>query len=207
MTTPLQNHIIARFGSLLSNTGGNDPAELLDALETETNMAYTNDFRFVLASAVSSQVGLLARMEKEGLLPVSPCSPAEDNTCTRHGGRMSSSEACQTIGVLSEVRDERGAQFARYGTNETLLDGTGKSARWLAPVSDTSAVSTERLFRENYESFEDAYGSPTWMHLLREEIAEVFVESDTDRLREELIQVAALAVSWVEKIDARGTEK
>ena len=120
---------------------------------------------------------------------------------------MSSPEACQTIGVLSEVRDERGAQFSRYGTNETLLDGTGKASRWLAPVSDTSAVSVERLFRENYESFEDAYGSPTWMHLLREEIAEVFVESDTDRLREELIQVAALAVSWVEKIDARGTEK
>ena len=45
------------------------------------------------------------------------------------------------------------------------------------------------------------------MHLLREEIAEVFVESDADRLREELIQVAALAVSWVEKIDARGAEK
>ena len=41
------------------------------------------------------------------------------------------------------------------------------------------------------------------MHLVREEVAEAFAESDPARLREELIQVAALAVSWVEKIDAR----
>ena len=207
MTTSQQINLIARFGSLLTNTGGNDPAELLYRLETEKNLASTNLVLFVLASSVSSQVGLLSKMEKEGLLPASPCSPTEDNTCAHHGGQMTSSAECQTIGVLADVRDERGAQFARYGTNETLLDGTGKASRWLAPVSDTSAVSAERLFRENYESFEDAYGSPTWMHLLREEIAEVFVESDTDRLREELIQVAALAVSWVEKIDARGAEK
>ena len=138
---------------------------------------------------------------------VTNCLSAEDGTCTHHGGRMTSSTRCQTLGVLGEVGAERSAQFARYGTNEALEDGTGKSSRWLAPASDKPAVSVERLFREDYETYERSAGAPTWMHLIREEVAEVFMESDTDRLREELIQVAALAVSWVEKIDARGTEK
>jgi hypothetical protein len=39
--------------------------------------------------------------------------------------------------------------------------------------------------------------------LVREEVAEVFQETDPVKLREELVQVAALAVSWIEKIDAR----
>ena len=209
-----QARLIDQFGDILVNTGGNDPRDLISDLATDKNMMSTNIVRFILAAGVSSQVALLERMEKEALLlPKTPdhpsvhCDRATDGTCSRHGGRMSSLVACQTIGVLAEVRAERGRQFDRYGTNEGLEDGTGTASRWLAPVSDKPAVSVERLFREDYEAHEKATGAPTWMHLIREEVAEVFVENDPSRLREELLQVAALAVSWVEKIDARGVEK
>ena len=46
-----------------------------------------------------------------------------------------------------------------------------------------------------------ADGSVTFKDVLMEEVAEVFAESDPEKLRAELIQVAAVAVQWVEKID------
>jgi hypothetical protein len=42
-----------------------------------------------------------------------------------------------------------------------------------------------------------------WLHILREEVAEAFAESDPAKLRAELVQVAAVAVNWVEAIDRR----
>lgn len=108
---------------------------------------------------------------------------------------------CQTIAVLDDVRHERAKQFAQYGTNETLEDGTGTP--WLVPLNNLPATVVETALRADYERFEERTGKPTWMHLIREEVAEAFAETDQTRLREELIQVAALCVSWVEKIDAR----
>lgn len=107
--------------------------------------------------------------------------------------------------VLQDVFRERAAQVARYGLNEDLEDGTGRSTAWLAPVSFESAENIEALFRRFYEDYEEEHGKPTWSLLVREELAEAFAESDPDRLREELVQVAALAVSWIEKIDSRNT--
>jgi malonyl CoA-acyl carrier protein transacylase len=43
----------------------------------------------------------------------------------------------------------------------------------------------------------------TWEHILTEEHYEAMAEEDPTRLREELIQVAAVAVAWVEAIDRR----
>lgn len=47
-------------------------------------------------------------------------------------------------------------------------------------------------------------GKGTWRHILQEEVAEAFAELDPAPLREELIQVAAVAVAWIEAIDRRG---
>ena len=44
-------------------------------------------------------------------------------------------------------------------------------------------------------------GQCTWLHILREEVFEAFAEDDPAKLRAELIQVAAVAVQWVEAID------
>lgn len=117
----------------------------------------------------------------------------------------------RTIAVLENVFEERLRQVDKYGHNETLEDGTGPMESWI-PRSLTvdpyvSAEVIEDRFRADYEQHERVMGSPTWMHLVREEIAEAFCETDPDRLEEELTQVAALCVSWVEKIRARRDEE
>jgi hypothetical protein len=124
---------------------------------------------------------------------------------------------CQTVTVLADVRAERARQYARHGSNSTLSDGTGPEVPWMGNVADfyQSRLAAVRRFpgageiethlRNDYEAHEARTGKPTWMHLVREEVAEVFAENDPQRLRAELIQVAALAVSWVEKLDARQT--
>jgi hypothetical protein len=47
-------------------------------------------------------------------------------------------------------------------------------------------------------------GTLTWTHILEEEVCEALAETDQERLREELVQVAAVACAWVECIDRRG---
>lgn len=109
-----------------------------------------------------------------------------------------------TIAVLEDIFEHRVEQEARYGhVNDLLLDGTGPQETWLAPLTYLEAGRIQIKLRADYEGFEEEKGLPTWMHLVREEIAEVFQESDEQRLEEELIQVAALCTSWVERIRAR----
>lgn len=107
--------------------------------------------------------------------------------------------------VLAEVINERVRQEKRYGdVNDKLLDGTGPEVEWCPVYSaNRTAVQIQDDFRYEYEQYEKLNGLPTWMHLVREEVAEAFQESGPDRLAEELIQVAALCVSWVERIRAR----
>jgi len=107
----------------------------------------------------------------------------------------------RTRAVLDLVFAEREAQEARYGeTNKNLVSGTGPETRWLLPYTSDSAREIQLTLREDYEDWEDEAGLPTWAHLVREEVAEAFQEADPKRLKEELIQVAALCVSWVERL-------
>jgi hypothetical protein len=109
--------------------------------------------------------------------------------------------------VLSDVAEERHRQRQRYGLNRDLEDGTGPDVRWLAGAGReldlSTAAALEGSLRAVYEQHEQRHGRPTWRHLVLEEVAEAFAESDPVRLRAELLQVAALAVSWVETLDAR----
>lgn len=116
---------------------------------------------------------------------------------------MTATNPGRTRAVLDLVLEERVAQEARYGeANLTIVNGTGPETRWLQPLSQVSAVQIQKALRRDYEEFEDETGAPTWVHLVREEIAETFQEEDPARLAEELIQVAALCVSWVERLGA-----
>lgn len=127
------------------------------------------------------------------------CTETDQGTCRVHGAIW----PCTTKSVLEDVALERERQFTQYGTNHQVLDGTGPETRWLLPVSTDSAVDLEKMFRKDYEEYEEETGCPTWVHLVREEAAEAFQENDSVRLEKELLQVAALAVSWVEKIRER----
>lgn len=132
--------------------------------------------------------------------------------CSAHGGRLIRVEGasgwpqmylCPTMRVLADVAAEREHQYATYGTNEDTKDGTGDRVPWLLPFDQREALVIQQAFRADYEQVEIVEGEVTWMHLVREEIAEAFQESDPERLRAELVQVAALAVSWIEKLDGR----
>ena len=93
--------------------------------------------------------------------------------------------------VLSEVADERGRQHAVYGEQE-LPDGTGGiNAITICDAIRFEADSAARM------------GRLTWMHILDEEVREAFAETDPTRLREELVQVSAVACQWIEALDRR----
>jgi hypothetical protein len=123
----------------------------------------------------------------------------EKGKCRVHGADW----PCTTNNVLEDVAHERERQFRQYGDNASHEDGTGPETRWCLPVSSNSAEKLEIMFRENYEDYQEETGDVTWVHLVLEEVAEAFKETDSVRLEEELIQLAALAVCWVEKIRER----
>jgi phosphoglycolate phosphatase len=92
--------------------------------------------------------------------------------------------------VLADVTAERVAQDARWGVREHP-DGTGPELR---PEADRARQAVEDAA---------ARGLPSWRDILYEEVMEAFAEDDPERLRAELIQVAAVAVKWVQALDQR----
>lgn len=93
--------------------------------------------------------------------------------------------------VLDELERERRSQYRKHGDQAHLPDGTGVLFR-------------ERAARAKKRT--DAHaadGTVTFADILREETNEALAESDQDRLRGELVQVAAVAVQWIEAIDRR----
>jgi hypothetical protein len=56
--------------------------------------------------------------------------------------------------------------------------------------------------RESYEIARSS-GKMTWRHILAEEFYEVCSETNPDKLKEELVQLAAVCVEWIEVIDRR----
>lgn len=113
---------------------------------------------------------------------------------------MEPHETDPTHKVLLDVWEERRRQDARYDNSATPL-GFGPSTCWLLPYTTDTASTIEGELRVDYMEYEDE-APVTWLHLIREEVAEAFAESDPELLRAELLQVAALCVSAVEKMDA-----
>lgn len=105
-----------------------------------------------------------------------------------------------TAKVLAEVGAHRLEQVARYGENHDLPYATGPQEPWLYPFSTGGATWVEQVFRRDYEA-SGGDADTTWMRLLREELSEVACEDNPANLRAELVQLAALAVSWIETID------
>jgi hypothetical protein len=92
--------------------------------------------------------------------------------------------------VLRAVNAERDAQDRKWG-NQNHPDGTSHEYTWLADEA-------RRACDQNHRD-----GRGTWAHILKEEFYEALAESDPVKLRAELIQVAAVAVNWVEALDRR----
>lgn len=104
-----------------------------------------------------------------------------------------------TIRVSEQVVIERRAQDARWGEqnhpdHHPNVRNAGPSRMYEIPSEDRAKYTCE-LRRDA--------GTLSWADILLEEFVEALEAPTTESLREELIQVAAVAQAWVECIDRR----
>lgn len=111
--------------------------------------------------------------------------------------------------VMRAVVEERDRQDRKWG-EQNHPNGTGSTARPLFdPRSflddDTAAVKIAEIMKkrtdERFAGIGDREGS--WLDILLEEVFEAAAESNPEKLRYDLIQVAAVSVQWVEALDRR----
>jgi len=100
--------------------------------------------------------------------------------------------------VLGEIQDERNRQIEKWGiqNHKSVEDFTTDVVR----LCEEYEIPTENRAKFMCEkSFSDE--NPTWTHIAIEELSEVVcAKNDYDR-RQELIQLAAVCLSWIECID------
>ena len=101
--------------------------------------------------------------------------------------------------VLAEVRGERSWQIAKWGT---LHDYSPSEAPRLDGTGWAGSATMARMARAECDNAAAA-GVLTWRAILAEEFHEALAESDPAKLRAELVQVAAVAVNWIQAIDYR----
>jgi hypothetical protein len=105
--------------------------------------------------------------------------------------------------VLAEVSEERARQDVKWG-EQNHPNGTGDD-RLLPAFSITyngqATMGTLAYTARNWCQSLAESGTCTYAAILLEEVGEALAEEDSAALRAELIQVAAVAVAWVEKID------
>ena len=112
-----------------------------------------------------------------------------------------------TLDVVADVVAERKRQNRKWGQQDhrdadpDLLDRPGGATP--ARLADELEIPTAG--RAKYLCNEAARtGRPSWSVILIEEVAEaVEAIGDDVALRDELVQVAAVAVAWIEAIDRR----
>ena len=93
--------------------------------------------------------------------------------------------------ILPEIAAERARQDAKWG-EQNHPDGTGNEG--FINRANMAKMSCNIAAK---------HGTITYRHILDEEVQEAFAESDPVKLRAELVQVAAVAVAWIECIDRR----
>ena len=130
--------------------------------------------------------------------------------------KIRTAEETATSGVLAEIHSERARQTAKHGDQSHLPDGTGPLSTPLRGIVFTGPVVPENGCTKyayglamlaksstDHRSQSAGDGTVTYADILLEEVFEAIAEDDQDLLRAELIQVAAVAVQWVETIDRR----
>ena len=114
--------------------------------------------------------------------------------------------------VVVEVAAERARQTAKHGDESHLPDGTGPE-RCLTDLPHFQGharhdhLAAWAKARTDAASQSQGDGSITFEHILTEEWAEAIAEQDPQALRAELVQVAAVAVQWIEALDLRATTR
>lgn len=101
--------------------------------------------------------------------------------------------------VYQEVKIERERQDKKFGESNhpSINESIPRKFR-----NQFYGIPTEEESRDKCES-NHLNKSVTWADILIEEVAEVVNAKDERDRREELIQVAAVALAWVESIDRK----
>lgn len=98
--------------------------------------------------------------------------------------------------VLDNIMSERMVQNQRWGPKQSHPNHTGSALRMTGGRSNH-----ESMIR--FQHFNNMYQNPYWSTILAEEFYEAMNETDPVKLRKELVQVAAVAVSWIEDLDRK----
>ena len=98
-------------------------------------------------------------------------------------------EHARRMHILAEIHEERLRQIKKFGDQSHLPDGTGGAVR--EKIAGYAKDRCDHALRT---------GKLSYLHILEEEVCEAFAESDPRALETELIQVAAVALAWVEKL-------
>lgn len=105
-----------------------------------------------------------------------------------------------TSRVLAAVQDERWRQEAKWGEQhhpDVIGPGEAVTAAYKGMAD---------AYRVINDGATQVPGATNWANILLEEVYEALAEAGADpaTLRAELVQVAAVAVAWIEDIDSRG---
>lgn len=99
--------------------------------------------------------------------------------------------------ILAEVVSELDRQVERWGIQDHPL------TTWLEPKNWHFAAENMKVM---FSTMKENHSNPGWDLIMMEEVAEAFAETDLEKARAELIQVAAVAISAIENIDRRLSE-
>lgn len=113
------------------------------------------------------------------------------------------------MSVFNDIALERRRQDSKWG-EQNHPNGTGPyrtlfglnypvSAKYFRDLRDRAIYTTDKNA--------SCSGALSYADILLEEVFEAMAESDPQKLREELIQCAAVAVAWVQKIDRDEAKK
>ncbi len=101
--------------------------------------------------------------------------------------------------LFAAIQREQDRQIAKWGVQDH-------------PSFDANAIKEERVTLCNtLKGMVDASarrGTLVWEEIMSEEVAEAFCEMDNDEnLKAELIQIAAVALSWIESINRKKAQE
>lgn len=92
---------------------------------------------------------------------------------------------------FQRVYAERGRQLEKWGVQRHP---------WTTETASTAHDSLAFTYRQECERKTKA-GTVTWVDILLEEVFEAAAETDARRIREELVQVAAVTAAVIEQLD------
>ena len=101
-------------------------------------------------------------------------------------------------GILAEIARERSAQDVKWGAPKDVPNGTGAEVEFTGLTFSEWRDAIQRRVDRLAEARESVMS-----YVLLEEVFEALAEGADDKLRAELVQVAAVAAKWIQIIDER----